>query len=500
MDVTTARVFPQELLDSFADSPHTVAFEHAGRRVTRGELLDLITRYAGGLRQAGLGAGSGLAVATAVTPEGFAALIAGHLLGCRVVGVRPGLSASQLPHVVGRDVDALVADAASDTDALRAAAGATPRLALETLASEPEKPVAQGNPLDTALVSFTSGSTAAPKGAAFSYAALSSHWAWQKTRWTEQAARLAEGYQRFLLFGTLTSAVMQEHMGLSLMAGGTAVIPDGLPVFPQVIEELRITAALQTVPRLHHVLDTLDASDVDISSLRKVIVAGSPLAPHRLAEAHRKLGTVVHHGYGQTETGMLSVLTSAEVDERPERLSSVGRVCDNVELEVRDGDGDVVAAGTTGELWVRAATQLSGYWRNPAETADLFDATGWVRTRDLGHVDADGYVYLTGRARDIIIVNAIIHYAGPIEQAIASHPDVDQAYVVGAPDEHTGEAAHAFVVDRPGRRAPVAELRRRVAAALGEAAVPSTFTFVDAVPVAPSGKPDKKALLGLRHT
>ncbi|MGW7788615.1 AMP-binding enzyme, partial [Streptomyces tricolor] len=122
---------------------------------------------------------------------------------------------------------------------------------------------------------------------------------------------------------------------------------------------------------------------------------------------------------------------------------------------------------------------------------------GWVRTRDLGRVDARGYLRLTGRTRDIVIVDAIIHYAGPIERVLASHPDVDQAYVVGVPDERTGEAIHAFVVPQPGATPDAGALRSLVARELGEAAVPAGIVGLTEVPVAPSGKPDKAALRAL---
>jgi acyl-CoA synthetase (AMP-forming)/AMP-acid ligase II len=165
-----------------------------------------------------------------------------------------------------------------------------------------------------------------------------------------------------------------------------------------------------------------------------------------------------------------------------EGAGSVGKACDTVEISVRDG-----------EVWVRTPSAFAGYWRDPAASAEVLH-DGWVRTQDLGSVDAEGYLHLSGRARDVVIVNAIIHYTGPIERAIASCPDVDQAYVVAVPDERTGEAAHAFVVAVPGRSPDLDEVRKAVAAELGEAAVPARFSLVSSVPVAASGKPDKAAL------
>jgi acyl-CoA synthetase (AMP-forming)/AMP-acid ligase II len=119
---------------------------------------------------------------------------------------------------------------------------------------------------------------------------------------------------------------------------------------------------------------------------------------------------------------------------------------------------------------------------------------GWVRTRDLATLDPDGYLRLLGRARDVIIVNAALIYAGPIERVLASHPDVAEAYVVGRPDDETGEAIHAFVVPAEGRVPDAAVLRKAVAVELGEAAVPRTVTPIDQPPVTPAGKPDKRAL------
>lgn len=492
-------VFPQALLDALERSPDTPAFELGARKVSRGELLDLIGRLVAGLRAAGLGPGSGLGIATGVTPEGFAAIMAGNTLGCRVVGVRAGMTPKQLRHVVGSDLAALVVDDATATADLLAAAEDVPVLRIgPELLSTYEKPVAAGRPEDVAQVLFTSGSTGDPKGVVFSYAGMSVHWSWQPAKWTPVTADIATGYRRFLLFGTLFSAVMQEHLALCMLSGGTAVVPLGLPDFPWIIERLRITACLLTVPRLHRVLDVLRSQSVDLSTLRMLKVAGSPLAPHRRAEAFRRIGPAMREGYGQSEIGVLTWLTGPDLARWPESVNSVGRPVAEIELEIRDEEGNPVPAGTIGEIFVRAPYALVGYWRDLAETAQVL-VDGWVRTRDLGHLDEAGFLYLTGRTRDVIIVNAIIHYAGPIEQVLASHPDVDQAYVVGAPDDKTGEAAHAFLVAAGDREPNLDALRTLVARELGDAAVPATITLVAHVPTLPSGKPDKKSLLSALH-
>jgi fatty-acyl-CoA synthase len=280
---------------------------------------------------------------------------------------------------------------------------------------------------------------------------------------------------------------MMEYGVLTLAAGGTMVVADP-PAFPDAIVRLRASASVITVARLRKLVAAQRESPVDLSSLRALMVSGSPLPAARLREALDVLGPIVFHGYGQTETGTISMATPFDVP------GSVGFPPDVIDVHVRDGNGAQVPSGVDGELYVRTPAQAAGYWAEPAETAEVF-ADGWVRTRDLGHLDADGCLYLTGRAREVIIVNANLYYAGPIERVLATHPDIAEAYVVGAPDEDTGEAVHAFVVPAAGRTPDFTALGTLVADQLGEACIPATITVIDEPPLAPSGKPDKRRLL-----
>ncbi|MFF4492262.1 class I adenylate-forming enzyme family protein [Streptomyces sp. NPDC001544] len=503
MDEESGKVFPQAFVDAFRDAPDLPAFEYDARPVTRGEVLVLIAGFVRGLRGAGLTAGARVALDTGVTPEAFAVRVAAHVVGCQVVGLRPGLTREHLRDILARDVDAVVTDDAGRRPELAAAAGGIPLLEtegalrpLEGFAPVPDDLTPRGDRKGIGVIHLTSGSTGRPKGTMVTYGALSEGWSLQPARWTERTRRLAQRYARFLLFGTLTSAVMFEHLSLSLLGGGTAVIP-GQPLrFPDVFADRRITACMTTVPRLYGILDAVRDRKVDTSSLRALVVAGSPLAPHRLTEAAELLGPVVHHAYGQTETGMLTVLEPEELAADPGLADSVGCALDTVEMTVRDQDGRNLPVDRTGEVWVRMADAFCGYWDDPRETAEVL-RNGWVRTRDLGRLDARGYLRLTGRTRDIVIVDAVLHYAGPIERVLASHPDVDQAYVVGVPDDRTGEAIHAFVVPQPGSAPEPDALLKLVARELGAASVPARVITITEVPVAPSGKPDKAALRAL---
>jgi fatty-acyl-CoA synthase len=501
-------LFPNALLSALRAAPATAAFEQGGRTVSRAELLELIRRLAGAMRRAGLGPGRGVAVHTAVTPEAFAAYVAAYSLGCRVVGVRPGYPAGQLAHVLGMDVDAVLADASTLTPDLAAAAGPVPLLSLGPcpgavdLLAEPDDGgvlTVTAGPDDVAALVFTSGSTGRPKGCAITYRALSAHWTWQPAVWSPTAARFAAAFERYLLFGTLASMVVLEFLAPCLLGGGTAVIPDddGRPMFPYAIERHRITGSIITVPRLAQLLDVLGREPVDVGSLRALMVSGSPLSPTRLTAAVERLGPVVYQGYGQTEAGNLAMLTPEHIAAGPERvLGSVGRPHPRVEISVRDEAGRELEPGRTGEIHVRSPYQMAGYWAQDEETRDTV-RDGWLRTRDLGYLDSDGFLYLVGRTRDVIMVNAMVVYAGPVERVLAGHPDVAEAYVTGAPDERTGEAVHAFVVPAGGRTPDRDALSALVRAELGADSVPSTITTVAGVPVAATGKPDKRALLTL---
>jgi acyl-CoA synthetase (AMP-forming)/AMP-acid ligase II len=448
--------FPDAVFEALRREPDSVVVEHGSRRVTRAELLSMTRRIAAGLRKGG----RGIAMITEVTPEALAAYLAAFALGCRVVGVRPGYSDSQMKHVLSNGVDTVVTD----------------ETITELLDSADEPLILTSRPDDVARLVYTSGSTGRPKGCAQTYKAMSAHWSWGE--WDADTEKLAGCTDRYLLFGSLASVVVQDYLALCLLHGGTAVIPvpDGKPLFPDVIERLRITFTIMNVPRLYDMLDALREREVDTSSLRGMLVAGSPLAPHRLAEATQRLGPVVFQGYGQSETGGLTLLTPDDIAAG--ELASVGRAHPRVEIEIRDG-----------EIWVRNEYLMSEYWGDPEETAEVL-VDGWLRTRDLGELK-NGYLHLTGRARDVIIVNGYPVYAGPIERVLAAHPDVDQAYVLGTPDE----VVRAFVIPVDGRTPDRAELSTVVEQELGPGSVPAAITFISEVPLGPSGKPDKKALM-----
>ena len=470
-------VFPQVLLDELATNPDAVAFEHEGRRVSRRELAAMVARTVGGLSAIGVKARNGVAMDVSLTPEAFAGYLAGYTLGCRMIGVMPGLPAAQREHIV-QDVDLVVTD-----DVLA-----------ELQQHEPVGVLrAEAEPEDIVRVVYTSGSTGLPKGIAHSYRAIGFRYRWQPSSWTPGLAALIAGASRFLLHGPLASGVMMDYALRCLLAGGTVVIAPNEPI-PQVFAQHRITSAVLTVPRAHAMLDVLATEDVDVRSLRALMISGSPVGAQLFTRAQAVLGPVVFNGYGQSENGMIALLSPADaVDESA--MDSVGRPHPDVEISLRDPDGREVAVGEVGELFVRSAFLMTGYWGLPELTADVL-ADGWLRTQDLASFDQRGLLHLRGRTRDMIIVNATNYYASAIEDALAQDEAVGQAYVIGRPDPGTGEAVHAFVT-RTGPALDQERLRELVRGLLGANAVPATITELAEVPLTPNGKPDKNAMAAL---
>lgn len=506
MQTPNGPLFPHTLLDALRAVPDSVAFEQGSRKTTRGELLDLIFRLASAMRALGLGPGCGIAILVGISAEGFATYMAAHVIGACVVGIRNGYTPRQLSGVLGMGVEALVIDPAEVTPELKNAARSLRWLSigpypaavdLLTCATGSESRDVTTRADDVAALHFTSGSTGEPKGCAVTYGALSQHFAWKGPRaWSPVAAELAAGFERYMLFGTLASAVVKEFLALCLLGGGTAVIPEnnGRPIFPYAIARHRISGSIVTVPRFCRMLNILTNEPVDVSSLRALMVSGSPISANRLASALECLGPVVYQGYGQNEAGSISMLTPADVARHhAAALSSVGRPHPEVEVSVREAFDHPVGIGETGEIYLRSPYQMQHYFGQLDETREVL-RDGWLRTRDLGYLDEHGFLHLVGRAREVAMINAMVVYLGPIEHVLASHPDVDQAYVIEAPDEQSGEAIHAFVVPSSGRRIHVPILQALVRAELGDDSVPKTITELEHLPTAATGKPDKHAL------
>jgi acyl-CoA synthetase (AMP-forming)/AMP-acid ligase II len=238
------------------------------------------------------------------------------------------------------------------------------------------------------------------------------------------------------------------------------------------------------------------AAATDLSSMTLLTVGGSAISTARLREGIERLGPIVRIAYGLSELPYISVFPGITEDPaHPNRLQSCGPPHGDVRIEIRGEDGTVLPPGEVGELWARSRLTFLAYHGDPERTAETL-VDGWVRTRDLGHADEDGYLHIVGRAEDKIItgLGSFHIYPRPIEDVLTSHPDVSAAAVIGVPHDEAGEVAHAYVVLAPGATVTADELSDLIIKKMHRLWVPRSYDFVDDLPLAGIGKVNTKEL------
>ncbi|MCZ7529453.1 MAG: AMP-binding protein [Acidimicrobiia bacterium] len=220
----------------------------------------------------------------------------------------------------------------------------------------------------------------------------------------------------------------------------------------------------------------------------------APLSEDLASRVTERFGVDLHEGYGLTEAS--PVVTTGGVGS-PSRPGSVGPPIPGVEVRLVDGDGRDVLLGDPGEIWVRGPNIFAGYWRDPDTTAQVLTDDGWLRTGDVAVADADGWLSIVNRIKDLIIVSGFNVYPAEIEEVLAENDDVSEAAVIGVPDARTGEAIVAFVVPADGAHPSAEELREFTAARIARYKVPSRVEVVDDLPRTMAGKVLRRALRDL---
>jgi fatty-acyl-CoA synthase len=248
-----------------------------------------------------------------------------------------------------------------------------------------------------------------------------------------------------------------------------------------------------TIPTvLYTLLDHGGLDQFDLSSLETVVYGASPMSPSRIDEAQQAFGPTLLQGYGQTEcVGMATSLLPSEHD--PENRTSCGRAVAGALVDVLDEDGQPVPNGTVGELCVRSRAVMSGYWKRPAETAEVL-RNGWLRTGDMAYRTDAGFFHIVDRKKDMVISGGFNVYPREIEDVLADDPSVSMVAVIGVPDPKWGEAVKAFVVPRPGATPDTAALMASVKRRKGPHHAPKSIEVVDQLPLTKVGKVDKKVL------
>jgi acyl-CoA synthetase (AMP-forming)/AMP-acid ligase II len=497
--------YAHDALALFAEFGDREALVGGGRRLTYRDIVAEVRALAARLRRHGVRPGAAVLVMAGNVVEAPLLQLALHLLGCRSMWVAPVTSRREIDQFVrlarpdafvydARRPDGLGAELAellAGVPVFCLGAGTGPDLTAPDPAADPDA-LPAGAPSPESFLQ-TSGSTGTPK--------LVHH----RESFYRQVLAIAAAIRgsgapllRHLSHSPMWIASGQVTTLVNLFTGGVLFLADEWDParFVATVDRERINSTFLTPPMLYEVLDHPDLPGADFTNMFMFNVGGGPAAPARLRQAIARFGPVMRIVYGLSEAVIITALPQLTEDPaHPQRLRSCGRPYGDVDLEIRDADGRVLPAGTDGEVWVRTKLAFVGYFGQPELTADTL-VDGWVRTRDVGHLDADGYLYLVDRLADRILTKRRSWpiYSRPVEDVLAGHPQVAAAAVIGVPSDDGAEAPYAYVVPTPGATVTGADLVDLVTRELSELWAPEEVEFVDRLPVNRSNKVDKPAL------
>ncbi len=507
MSQTTVADLLRSSASRFGDRPAIVG---EGRSVTYGELSQRTDRIASGLVAAGYGVGDRVAYLARNATEFWELFFGATKAGVAIVPLNFRLSADEVDWILGDcdPVAVLVEDQLTD---LVPAGFTGQRLVFTQGDDQPPVPngwasyeawLAEQDPTDPhrdargedlLSLMYSSGTTGRPKGVTTTVDAML--WA------VDAFASLFDVSENTVsLVPTPYYHIAAGGWSLISLAHGGRII-QFTEVTPQNMLGLmvghRATHVIMVPTVMQLFIASPEASQADYSSVEHLVYGGSPISETVMVGAQKVFGAQLSQSYGLTET--IGVTTFLRPDDHvvgpDSKLRSAGRAVPGLEVKIVDPDtGKDCPTGEVGEVVTRGPGVTQAYWRNPEATAEAFWPDGWFRTGDAGYMDADGYVFLKDRIKDLLMSGGENIYPAEVENAIMAHPDVAEVAVIGAPSEKWGETPIAIVVPKPGATIEEAELIAFTRERLAHYKCPTSVALVTELPRNPSGKVLKREL------
>lgn len=489
--------------------PHpddAVALVTRRQRVTYGELRAAVAGLRGALVARGVGPGDRVAIVCGNNHYFVYSWLAALGAGAVVVPLNPASPSAELERELadtaarvvvvgpaGRDAYAGVDPLAVSVEHVLVPAGV--RLdgaeSIEPLlrGGDGPAPVVERAPDDVALAMFTAGTSGAPKAAMLTHRNLLSNI--EQSQAVEARRVRADDVllgvlPLFHIFGLNVVLDQALYAGASVVLAERFDPADALAL----VGEAGVTI-LAGAPPMFVAWATMPGADPSALASVRLAASGAAKLPEEVGRAFEaRFGVRLHEGYGLTEAS--PVVTSSVGGEV--RYGSIGVPLPGVELRLVDDDGEDALEGDPGEIWVRGPNVFAGYLDDPEATARVLTPDGWLRTGDIAVADADGWLWLVDRHKDLIIVSGFNVYPAEVEEVLTRHPSIADAAVVGEPDPYSGEKVKAFVVPKPGAYLEEDEVIAFVGDRLARYKCPATIEVVDEIPRNTGGKALRRVL------
>jgi acyl-CoA synthetase (AMP-forming)/AMP-acid ligase II len=469
-----------------------------GRTITYSQVNHLSRSLAGGLAAKGFGKGQVLALMAPNLPEYAVVFHGTTLAGGALTTVNPTYTEREVHHQLVDAGAGILVTIGMFLDTAKAAIAGTSVTQIYVLGEVPEgagegvRPLSElfGAPIeqvpvdpdDLAVLPYSSGTTGLSKGVMLTHRNLVANVAQVLV-----PADLNDGDVLIAVLPFFHIYGMQVLMNCGLRAGATIVTMPrfDLEQFLALHAEHSVTRSFVAPPIVVALAKHPLVDKYDLSALTQVFSGAAPLSAELALEAGARLGCDVVQGYGMTELSPVSHLTPPGMF----RPGSCGVTAPNTEMRVvHPASGEDLGVGEDGELWIRGPQVMKGYLNNPKATELTLDDEGWLRTGDIGHVEADGHVFIVDRLKELIKYKGFQVPPAELEALLLTHPAVADAAVVGLPDEEAGEIPAAFVVLRPNASTTAEELQQFIAGQVASYKQIRQLTFIDAVPKSASGK------------
>lgn len=485
---------------------------YQGIRLTYREFALEVDRVARGLLAIGVQPGDRIGIWSPNNSEWVLVQYATAVMGAILVNINPAYRTSELeyalkqsgcrflvsaPEFLSSNYRAMVAEVAPNVPSLERTLFLESDdwtgllAAADTVTAEQLEEVVIGlTPDDPINIQYTSGTTGFPKGATLSHVNIlnNGYFTGEMCRYTA-ADRVCVPVPFYHCFGMVLGNLACTSHGATIVVPGARFLPEAVL---ETVSKERCTSLYGVPTMFIAALEHPDVADYDLSTLRTGIMAGSPCPVEVMKQVISEFNmTEVTIAYGMTETSPVSTQTAPD-DDIERRVSSVGRIHPHVEVKIVDPDtGRTLEHGESGELCTRGYSVMLGYWNDPERTADAVDSDGWMHTGDLATMDADGYVNIVGRIKDMIIRGGENVYPREIEEFLYTHPEVVDAQVIGVPDVKYGEEIMAWVVRKSGSQLTSEELTDYCRGKIAHFKVPRYLRFVDEFPMTVTGKVQK---------